>query len=150
MACLLKHDRLDYVAWQKAVWNAELPALPTWHPAIIARNHGMGFPPIDNRAVGIPHFASLLDSWAKSDAMFSNCRTRYSLSSRKRPGGSEFAGFAARTISDESWTLCALALRPDSRQRDAKLLNHARDPVDDVNAMFHQQCWRRLAQRLIN
>jgi hypothetical protein len=40
MACLLKHPRLDYVAGQKVVWNAELPALPTWRPAIIALNHG--------------------------------------------------------------------------------------------------------------
>jgi hypothetical protein len=41
MACLLKHHRLDYVAGQKVVWNAELPALQTWPPVIIVLNHCM-------------------------------------------------------------------------------------------------------------
>jgi hypothetical protein len=63
---------------QKVVWNAKLPALPTWHPAIIALNHDMGFPRLtivlSQYLVSLPY--QILG--AKSDAMFSNCRTRHS------------------------------------------------------------------------
>ena len=37
MACPLKHRRLEYVAGQEVVWNAELPALEPGEHNVFAR-----------------------------------------------------------------------------------------------------------------